>query len=103
LELACRGIDHEAVSCQLIADGRFGLILPGCDRQQTVSLGRQLLASTSRVLGASRFAGTKVSLGIAATPLPPPNFRAQELIEVAERCLSAAHSFGGNCLKSIEV
>jgi len=106
VEQACGGIEHPDVKCLRTHETRFGLILPGCGRQQAVQIGDDLIEVLRRGIGrrvGSRSAAATLSAGIATLSLPPKNFPAQELIDRASRCLYAARAAGGDCLKSIEI
>ncbi len=83
----------------------FALILPGCDRREAVAVADDILQrqrDESRPVGKTgrRLA---VSVGAATVPQPSKNFRVDDLIDSASRCLSTAQLCGGNTLKSIGV
>jgi GGDEF domain-containing protein len=82
------------------------LLLAGCDRQDAVEIGQNLLAAMRRFAvprpGEVRPSVT-VSVGIAAIAMPTRSFAPADLVESAERCLHAARLAGGNALKSIEI
>ena len=44
-----------------------------------------------------------LSVGVASVIAPAKNFSAAELLTRAGRCLYAAQTAGGNCVKSIEL
>ncbi len=88
-----------------IDDARVALILEGCERRAAVDLARdvvRLIRGTHKRVARSPNVVT-VSAGVATLPLPPKNFRTEELLEAAQRCLGAAHSSGGDTVKSIDL
>jgi HD-like signal output (HDOD) protein/GGDEF domain-containing protein len=99
----CQGLGlHDAV-CRQVSDSQFALILPGYDRWGGAEAANQLLRELRQIAAPSEAAPTMtVSIGLAAAALAPKNFRAQDLVDSAERCLHAAQRCGGNALKSIE-
>jgi len=99
----CKGLGlHDAI-CRQTSDSQFALILPGHDRSSGVDAANQLLRELRHIAAPSEAAPTMtVSIGLSAVALPLKNFRAQDLLETAERCLHAAQRSGGNTLKSIE-
>jgi PleD family two-component response regulator len=81
------------------------MLLADCSRSEAVNICRSVLACVSP-LSRDRFplgAGLTVSIGLATLESVPKNFPANDLIEGAERCLSAAELSGGNTVKSIEL
>ncbi len=78
---------------------------PGCDRAEAVRQGDRLLLDFREYVERQsnpNIAGLSVSVGVATVPSPPKNFRVDDLISRASRCLSAAqHS--GNSVKSIGI
>jgi HD-like signal output (HDOD) protein/GGDEF domain-containing protein len=99
----CQGLGlHDAIWRQT-SDSQFALVLPGYDRWAGVGAANQILRELRHIAAPNEAAPTMtVSIGLSAVALPPKNFRAQDLIESAERCLHAAQRCGGNALKSIE-
>ncbi len=99
----CHGLGlHDAI-CRQMSDNQFALLLPGYDRRAGVEMANQLLRELRHIAAPNETTATMtVSIGLSAVALPPKNFRAQDLIESAERCLHAAQRCGGNALKSIE-
>lgn len=88
-----------------ISDSCTGLVWEDCPRNEAVARARNLL-SLVKPWSAGRLAdGTLVtlSIGLATIERPPKNFRGEELIEAARRCLSAAQLSGGDTAKSIEI
>lgn len=101
LESACRCLVHSRASLLRVAEARFALVLPACDRRAAVESGNgllRLLKEREFGLGAAR-----VSVGAATVALPPRNFSPQDLVDRCQRCLHAAQLSGGNCVKSIEL
>lgn len=93
---------HDAI-CRQLSDSQFALILPGYDRWGGAEATNQFLRELRNIAAPNEAAPTMtVSIGLAAAALAPKNFRAQDLIDSAERCLHAAQRCGGNALKSIE-
>lgn len=99
----CHGLGlHDAIVRQT-SDSQFALILPGYDRAAGVEVANQLLRELRHIGAPNEAVPTMtVSVGLSGVALPPKNFRAQDLLESAERCLHAAKRCGGNALKSIE-
>jgi GGDEF domain-containing protein len=97
LENACERVAPEA-RVFAAADARLALVLANFDRSAAVRAANELLAEVR-----AWNAHVTASIGIAAVNVPPRNFPAAALQEAADRCLFAAQSCGGNCLKSIEV
>lgn len=89
-----------------VDDYRFAVVLEGCDRQPAIELTRQLVRA-AREWSASQTASQghafSLSAGVATLVMPPKNFPCQELIDAAERCLSAAQLSGGDSVKSIDI
>ncbi|HEX4144369.1 MAG TPA: HDOD domain-containing protein [Pirellulales bacterium] len=84
----------------------FALVLPDCDRGEAVGVADDILHRVREEPGqrpGSVGLGVSVSVGVATVPLPPKNFRVDDLIDSASRCLSTAQLSGGNTLKSIGV
>ncbi len=100
---SCQGLGlHDAI-CRQTSDSQFALILPGYDRWGGVEAANQLLRELRQIAAPTEAAATMtISIGLAAVALPPKNFRPQDLIDSAERCLHGAQRSGGNTLKSIE-
>ena len=105
LRETCGAVEHPLTECMMYREAQFALVLPDCDRDQAVQLTDHLVKTVQR-LGEQRASGgikMTVSAGVATVSMPPKNFPAQDLIDRAERCLYAAQTSGGNCLKSIEI
>ena len=106
LEALCRRLDHPGMTCVAHGPVGFALILPGCARGQAAQLGNQLIGAVRR-LGHARTAGVQrafsISVGAASVALPPKNFRAEDLVESASRCVYGSRTSGGSVMKSIEI
>ena len=99
----CQGLGLQDAICRQTSDSQFALILPSYDRWGGVEAANQLLRELRHIAAPSEASPTMtISIGLAAVALPPKNFRPQDLIDSAQRCLHAAQSCGGNALKSIE-
>ena len=101
----CGACDIPGASLVEARQACFALILPGCDRREAVAVADDILQrqrDESRPVGKTgRRLG--VSVGAATVPQPSKNFRVDDLIDSAGRCLSTAQLCGGNTLKSIGV
>jgi len=87
-------------------DAALAILLPGCDRQQVVRIGGELVRRFPRVIGQQLPASpipVSISCGAATVAVPTRNFPPQSLLEAAERCLYGAQSCGGGTVKSIEI
>jgi HD-like signal output (HDOD) protein/GGDEF domain-containing protein len=87
-------------------DARFAVILENCDRQQGVLLIRHLVQGVRRSSTddtGNRGCIRSISAGLATLSMPPKNFRTNDLIESAQRCLDGAKSSGGDSVKSIDI
>jgi GGDEF domain-containing protein len=102
LRQACLALDVPGATLARVADARFALVWPDCDRRAAVELGYQILARRTRpATEAGESAAATISVGVATVSVPAKNFRPADLIERASRCLRAAQLTGGNALKSI--
>jgi HD-like signal output (HDOD) protein len=102
IEAHCQEIDHPGMLLVQPLCGYYGLILPKCDWQSVVQIGNELLRFVRTSATGDASLALTISLGAAAVARPSRNFLAQNLIEGANRCLSAAKR-AGNTLKSIEI
>jgi GGDEF domain-containing protein len=91
--------------CLLIGDARYAVLLPDCDRRQAVAVARTLVDHLPDWLLDEEKLGSPitVSAGIAAFAVATRNYRPEDLIDAADRCLFAARSSGGGVAKSIDV
>jgi HD-like signal output (HDOD) protein/GGDEF domain-containing protein len=102
----CGGCDLPGASLVQARQACFALILPDCDRGEAVAVADDILHCVRQEPGQRPGTvgnGFSVSVGAATVPLPPKNFRVDDLIDSASRCLSTAQLSGGNTLKSIGV
>ena len=87
-------------------DARFAVILEDCDRQQGVTLIRNLVQGVrgrSAKDAANHGSIRSISAGLATLSMPPKNFSTHELIDSSQRCLDGAKSSGGDSVKSIDI
>ncbi len=101
----CQTCEVPAANSLPVSQACFALLLPGCDRGEAVEHGDRLrVGFRNYVQGQANpnIAGLTVSLGVATVPSPPRNFRVDDLIASANRCLAAAQR-SGNALKSIGI
>jgi HD-like signal output (HDOD) protein len=93
---------HRALAT-LAGESTCALVWEDCPRSDATELVRRALeaakAARKRPLGA-RVEFT-LSAGLATVEVLPRNFQPQQLIDAAQRCLSAAQLSGGDTLKSI--
>jgi HD-like signal output (HDOD) protein/GGDEF domain-containing protein len=96
--------DHEC-DCLLATDSRYAVILPQCDRQQTVATAKRFLQEIPRWVTAHTRGAVDLqcSVGIATLATPSSNFLPQNLVDAAERCLFATQASGGRIVKSIDL
>jgi GGDEF domain-containing protein len=96
--------DYEC-DCLLATDARYAVILPQCDRQQTVATAKRFLEEIPKWV--ATYTGGVVELqcsaGIATLAAPSSNFLPQNLVDAAERCLFATQASGGRIVKSIDL
>ncbi len=106
LARGCQRVVVGEGQCLRIGDSIYARIVKNSDRPHTVGMGRDLLQHMveflSTVVGSER-RPTTISAGAATLNLPPKNFREEELIDAATRCLWASQAAGGGVLKSIDV
>jgi len=102
LKTACENLDHRCAICMGYGEAGFALILPDCERSAAVRLGNDLIrrAGEAGPVGNHR---VSISVGVAAVAPPPKNFRGEDLLGKAERCLYGSHVSGGGVVKSIEI
>ena len=80
----------------------FAMVLPACDRSQSVEFGQQLVRELREARGTGEAAWT-IRVGIAAVPAPSKNLAPERLVDAARRCVQAARAVGGCAVKSIEI
>jgi hypothetical protein len=107
VEAACHGIDADERRLEKLAEQRWGLVLPHCDRQEAVRHAHQAIREVNQQL--ERHPATEdlrrcaVSIGVASVTLPPKNFPPLDLVKAAQRCLNAAQSSETSVVKSLEI
>ncbi|MBD13924.1 MAG: hypothetical protein CMJ72_02020 [Planctomycetaceae bacterium] len=107
LDAVCQETDVEDLVVESRGPCHRVLLLADFDRQQAVRFGQQTL---ERIQGMIRHLEVKgktisylVGAGVASVTLPPKNFPPLDLLETAQRCLSAAHAGGVFAVKSLEI
>ncbi len=106
LAAICDRVDHPGAAVTQTREARLKIILPDCDRRQAGQYGKQLVRSVQEMITSGdndSHPGMTVSVDAATVANPPKNFRAQDLVEAAQRCLYGAQSCGGSIAKSIEI
>jgi len=106
LETVCRSLDHPGTTCLPHGEAGFAIILPRCDRQPTVNLGRHLIERIRRVTSGQSSGGrpaVSISIGAATVSQPLNKFPPRKLFDGANRCLYGSHASGGGVVKSIEI
>ncbi len=85
-------------------DGKFAILLEGCDRTEAVELARGLHEGLKAWAARQSNAGAiSFSSGVATVDTPPPNFRPEDILEPARRCVYGSRATGGNLVKSIDL
>lgn len=86
---------------------RKTVVLPMCDKQGAVRLAQALIRnverSFSRLTNSGRPVQGVISVGVASVTLPSKSFRPMDLLNTAERCLSAAQGSETSVVKSLEI
>jgi GGDEF domain-containing protein len=104
VEAAVRAACDQADVLLPLGDGNYCVLLERRDRPRAATLGRDVMKGFARRVSRHLLPGAAtVSAGAATLALPPKNFSAFELIDAAQRCLSAAQHSGGDSLKSIDL
>ena len=107
LDLASRPIQVVDMICVEQSPCRRLLVLPKCDRHAAVRLAEETLARIDKMVERLQAQGASLkyvaSAGVSSVALPPKNFPPQDLLDTAERCLSAAQSSGTSVVKSLEI
>lgn len=102
----CAALDCPGAVSLTVAESRFAVILPNCDRVRAVSLANGLVSAVGG-LDAEHPTHDQprlgVSGGVASVSQLPKNFPISELVTRADRCLFAAQACGGGLVKSIEI
>lgn len=107
LDTVCHNVDASEKRVEILAVRRWGLVLSDCDRQEAVRYANELIREFNQTLK-RYYSGDEapaciVSGGVASVTLPPKNFRPLDLVDAAQRCLSAAQSGGTSVVKSLEI
>lgn len=107
LEVAAKQIDVPDMVRDASRLLRHVLVLPGLDRHAVVRLAEETIGRIELITRRLEEKGTTleylISAGVSSVGLPPKNFPPRDLVESAERCLSAAQSSGSNVVKSLEI
>ncbi len=107
LEMALRTIDVPEMLHEATSSCRRVLVLPGCDRHEAVRFAEETLSRAAKMARRLESQGTVLdyiaSAGVSSVMLPPKNFPPQDLLETAERCLSAAQASDASVVKSLEI
>lgn len=82
---------------------RLAIVLEGYERQQAVTLSRQLLRAVSHWSAERAPVPFSLSIGLASVAMPSRNVPIRELVEAAERCLHAVQYSHGDGVKSIDI
>jgi len=106
-EMASRSIEVPDMICEVNNPCRRVMVLPCCDRHEAVRLAEDTIERIEKMARRLETTGTVLeyvaSAGVSSVALPPKNFPPQDLIETAQRCLSAAQSSGASVVKSLEI
>ena len=107
LDLASRSIEVADMIVDEQTPCRRALVLPKCDRHAAVRFAEETLTRIDKMVERLQAQGAALkyvaSAGVSSVALPPKNFPPQDLIDTAERCLSAAQSGGNSVVKSLEI
>jgi HD-like signal output (HDOD) protein/GGDEF domain-containing protein len=104
---ACAVLDPESVTLISVTPDRMAAILCNCERRAAVGVAQNAIAQLGHPDDAAKNRAHEppvtLSAGIATACCVPRNFDPTNLLESAERCLSAARACGISTVKSIEV
>ena len=107
LEMATRLVEVPEMICEATHPCRRVLVLPNCERHEAVRVAEETIGRIGKMVEQLQAQGTALkyiaSAGVASVALPPKNFPPQDLLETAQRCLSAAQSSGASVVKSLEI
>lgn len=104
LQGACGELDQ--VQIVKLAPQKWLLLLPNYERHLAVRAANQLidvLEKSAYELAGGGESFLSISVGVSSVTLPPKNFYPPDLLQAAERCLTAAQSSDANVVKSIEL
>jgi HD-like signal output (HDOD) protein/GGDEF domain-containing protein len=94
----------QITAATLVSDSRLAALWESCPRNEAVQSARSVLDAV-RTWSRNHYplgSDLTLSAGLATLEFAPKNYPARELIDAAERCLTAAQLSGGNTAKSIE-
>jgi HD-like signal output (HDOD) protein len=107
LDRACATLEAEKVAVVTLNGGRIAAILSDCERRSALSIANLAISQLGKCTGHDNRdeynPATTLSAGVATVSVVPRNFDANQMIESAARCLSAARACGISTVKSIEV
>ena len=106
LAALCATLDANDVTLIQVADARWAILIPNCDRKSAVDRAGELMSNRERTfarLAHGEAMTPTLSVGAATLAAVPANFSSEHLWDSAERCLYAARTAGGGMTKSIEI
>lgn len=107
IRAACATLDPDSLSLISVTFDRMAAILSNCERRAAVRIAQSAITQLGQPTDANSTHAHQppvaLSAGIATACCVPKNFDPTNLLESAERCLSAARSCGISTVKSIEV
>jgi GGDEF domain-containing protein len=103
VERLCAEFDHPGTTCLRTRRSRIAVVMPDCDRQRGVEIGRQLRAALLEASARRNLQAATASVGVSSVSLPGKNFPSDELLASADRCLRGVQCSGGDAVKSIEI
>lgn len=103
LEEALAAIEWPTRRLVRVADPRWGVVLPGVDRQRALRIVHDVILKYREICPMDEAGATTLSFGTATVNMPPRDFPAEELRTAADRCLYAAQAAAGDTSKSIEM
>jgi HD-like signal output (HDOD) protein/GGDEF domain-containing protein len=103
LEEALSAIEWPTRRLVRVADPRWGVVLPGVDRQRALRIVQDVILKYREICPMDEAGATTLSFGTATVNMPPRDFPAEELRTAADRCLYAAQAAAGDTSKSIEM
>jgi hypothetical protein len=107
LARACATFETDEVTLVALGNGRVAAILANCERRAALSVANYAITDLSKNGRRGNLADfdppTTLCIGVATVSVVPRNFDANQMIESAARCLSAARMCGISTVKSIEV
>ncbi|MBL9084972.1 MAG: HDOD domain-containing protein, partial [Planctomycetales bacterium] len=103
LEEALAAIEWPTRRLVRVADPRWGVVLPGVDRQRALRIVQDVILKYREICPMDEAGATTLSFGTATVNMPPRDFPAEELRTAADRCLYAAQAAAGDTSKSIEM